>query len=161
LELRLSVEVESAGLCARRCTNEEATNIRSLMEKFDAQHGDPESVEVHYDFSFHLAIAKATKNPYFYSFLKFLEPIIVPRFRLSHLVSPNFQDKYYSRIHDEHEAIVAAIEVRDATQARSNMHLHLMNSLERLRALSKAAGLEDHIDETTPQMLQFAESLNQ
>ncbi|TIT91485.1 MAG: FadR family transcriptional regulator, partial [Mesorhizobium sp.] len=37
LELRLSVEVESAGLCAERRTDKEARDIRAMMEQVDAQ----------------------------------------------------------------------------------------------------------------------------
>src|SRR5262249_42375575 len=84
LELRLSVEVESAGLCAERRTEAEAITIRELMEQIDAQHEDPAAVQIHYDYDFHLAIAKATRNEFIYGFLSYLRPIIVPRFQLGH-----------------------------------------------------------------------------
>ena len=141
LELRLSVEVESAGLCATECTPAEARDIRALMEGIDAHSIDPSSIGVHYDFHFHLAISKATHNPFFFRFLKFLEPIIVPRFRLSVLVTKDLRTAYYDRIHAEHEAIVRAIENRDPVAARDSMRVHLTNSLERLRALSQASGI--------------------
>ncbi|MGN6144848.1 MAG: FadR/GntR family transcriptional regulator [Mesorhizobium sp.] len=44
LELRLSVEVEAAGLCAERRTDAEAAEIRALMEQFDARHEDPAAI---------------------------------------------------------------------------------------------------------------------
>lgn len=143
LELRLSVEVEAASLCAARRTAADARNIRKLMEKVDAMDDDPANVDVHYDFEFHLAIAKATKNEHIFRFLNFLKPIIGPRFQLSQLVSLEFKDKYYERIHLEHDAIVCAIEDQDPKRARDMMRTHLLNGLERLRSLSNAAGIND------------------
>ncbi len=143
LELRLSVEVESAGLCAARRTDEEAAGIRHLMELVDAQSSDPEAVSVHYDYDFHLAIAKATGNTHMHQFLTFLAPGIVPRFQLSHLVANEQKDSYYERIHGEHDAIVCAIEAADEATARENMRIHLLNGLERLKALARSLGLSE------------------
>ncbi len=150
LELRLSVEVEAAALCAKRRSQEDADRIRKEMERVDSQHSDPDTVEIHYDFAFHLIIAKASGNPFFYSFLSFLQKIIVPRYRLSTLVSQQLKDSYYERIHDEHEAIVVAIEEQNPVAAREAMRSHLKNSLARLRALSSAAGISDGIQVEDP-----------
>jgi GntR family transcriptional repressor for pyruvate dehydrogenase complex len=68
LELRLSVEVEAAGLCAERRTDEEAVGIRTLMENVDARQDDPSMVQIHYDYDFHLAIAHATRNELIHGF---------------------------------------------------------------------------------------------
>jgi GntR family transcriptional repressor for pyruvate dehydrogenase complex len=142
LELRLSVEVEAAGLCAERRTDEEAVSIRRLMEQIDAQHADPAAVQIHYDYDFHLAIAKATRNELMHAFLNYLRPMIVPRFQLGHIVSAEIKEAYYGRIHAEHDAIVEAIERRDGPTAREAMRMHLANSLERVRALALASGIE-------------------
>ncbi len=143
LELRLSVEVESAGLCAMRRTKKDAAKIRRLMETVDAQYSDPEAVSVHYDYDFHLAIAKAARNNHMHQFLSFLAPAIVPRFQLSNLVANEFKDQYYERIHEEHEAIVCAIEAGDDTVARESMRAHLLNSLERFKGLAHSIGLSE------------------
>lgn len=142
LELRLSVEVESAALCAARRTDEEARALRALMEQVDALKEDPSQVQIHYDYDFHLKIAECTRNALIHGFLGYLRPIIVPRFQLGHIVAPEYKENYYSRIHAEHEAIVAAIERRDASDAREAMRAHLQNSLERVRALALASGVE-------------------
>ncbi|MFD2249155.1 DNA-binding FadR family transcriptional regulator [Pseudochelatococcus lubricantis] len=150
LELRLSVEVESAGLCAQRRTDEEARAIRSLMEQVDALHEDPEQVQIHYDYDFHLKIAECTRNEFIFGFLDYLRPIIAPRFRLGHIVASEYKEAYYARIHAEHDSIVAAIERRDAPAAREAMRQHLQNSLERVRALALATGINAD-DATQPQ----------
>lgn len=141
LELRLSVEVESAGLCAERRTDDDARSIRKLMEQVDALHADPEQIQIHYDYDFHLKIAESTRNEFIRGFLGYLQPVIAPRFRLGHIVANDYKDSYYARIHAEHNDIVVAIERRDAQGARDAMRRHLLNSLERVRALALATGI--------------------
>lgn len=159
LELRLSVEVEAAALCAERRSPQDAVTIRREMERVDSRHSDPTTVEVHYDFAFHLSIAKASGNPFFHSFLSFLEGIVVPRYRLSTLVSQHLKDIYYERIHAEHEAIVAAIENQDPVAAREAMRTHLKNSLDRLRALSRASGIGDEVEIEDPHARKLLEDI--
>lgn len=142
LELRLSVEVESAGLCAARRTDEEANVIRTMMEQVDALQEDPSQVQIHYDYDFHLKIAECTRNGLIHGFLAYLRPMIVPRFQLGHVVASEYKENYYVRIHAEHEAIVAAIERCDEPGAREAMRVHLRNSLERVRALALASGVD-------------------
>lgn len=141
LELRLSVEVEAAGLCAERRTDEEAVRIRSLMEQIDDRREDPASVQIHYDYDFHLAIARAAGNEFMHGFLNYLRPMIVPRYQLGYVVEPRLKDAYYRRIHGEHVAIVDAIAQKDGAAARRAMRKHLHNSLERVRTLAEASGV--------------------
>jgi GntR family transcriptional regulator, transcriptional repressor for pyruvate dehydrogenase complex len=141
LELRMSIEIESAGLCAERGSDDQISKIRMLMEQVDSQLKNPDEVRIHYDYAFHLAIAEATGNPVFHRFLKFLEPIIVPRYRLGTLVQADSQDQYYELIHAEHLSIVKAIEDRDAAAARVCMRRHLLSSLDRIRDLANRQGM--------------------
>ena len=142
LELRLGVEVESAGLCAERRTDRQAGEIRAMMDDIDARQADPSAVQIHYDYDFHLAIAKGARNEFIHGFLTYLGPMIVPRFQLGYVVEPALKDSYYARIHSEHKAIVDAIEKQDGGKARQAMRKHLQNSLGRVRALAKASGIE-------------------
>lgn len=142
LELRIGVEVEAAGLCALRRTEAEARDIRAEMERVDAAHPDPRLTRVHYDHEFHQLIARGTHNPQIADFLGYLAKQIGPRLQLSYVLLPSLKDEYFDRIHAEHDAIVAMIEKKDADGARLAMRTHLTNSLERLRALARAAGLD-------------------
>ena len=65
----MAVEVEAAGLCALRRSKADAVDIRRRMEQVDAKRQDPKSTKVLYDFRFHLAIAKASKNPHIHRLL--------------------------------------------------------------------------------------------
>lgn len=142
LELRLSVEVEAAGLCAERRTDAEAATIRALMEQVDGRHADPGSVQIHYDYDFHLAIARATRNEFMEGFLEYLRPMIVPRYQLGYVVEPRLKEAYYKRIHGEHVAIVDAIQRGDGAAARRAMRKHLSNSLQRVRTLAQVSGVD-------------------
>lgn len=141
LELRMSVEVEAAGLCAERRSAAEARAIRALMEQIDAAHEDPSRVQIHYDYDLHLRIAAASGNAFMLAFLDYLRPWIVPRYQLAQIVGEGRKDAYYARIHGEHERIVAAIEAGNGHAAREAMRAHLENSLGRVRAFAAATGL--------------------
>ncbi|MFV0385821.1 FadR/GntR family transcriptional regulator [Paracoccus sp. (in: a-proteobacteria)] len=141
LELRLSVEVEAAGLCAERRSDAEAADIAALMEQTDSAHADPSAVLVHYDYDFHLSIARAARNEFMLAFLEYLRPLIVPRYLLGHIVTTDLKDSYYTRIHDEHLQIVTAIGAGNASAAREAMRRHLVNSLERMKAFGAAVGI--------------------
>ncbi len=136
MELRMAVEVEAAGLCALRRSKSDAIDIRRRMEKIDAQQQDPKSTNVMYDFRFHLAIAKASKNPHIYQLLKFMAPVVMPRIKLGAIVDDAGKDAYYRMIHGEHELIVTAIEKADETAARERMRAHISSAIGRLRALA-------------------------
>ncbi len=135
MELRMAVEVESAGLCAERRTKADAVHIRRLMENVDAQHRDPKSTAVLYDYRFHLAIAKASKNPHIFQFLSFMAPVVMPRVKLSAIVDDGAKEAYYRMIHQEHERIVVAIEKADDGAAREYMRAHIAAAIKRLRTL--------------------------
>lgn len=159
LELRLSVETESAGLCAERRSDEQAGAIRALMEQVDARREDPASVEIHYDYDFHLSIAQASGNAFMHGFLQYLRPMIVPRYQLGYVVSSRQKEAYYRKIHDEHVRIVDAIERRDAEGARRAMRRHLTNSLSRLRALAENSGVDAARSEQTANAAALFESM--
>jgi GntR family transcriptional regulator, transcriptional repressor for pyruvate dehydrogenase complex len=141
LEMRLAIEVEAAGLCAVKCTKADARNIRQWMEKASLRSDDFGHAKFHYDFDFHLAVAKGARNLHFYQLLLFLKPIIVPRLKLNAVVKDKSKDDYGRIIHEEHEAIASAIEARDEQGARQSMRSHLVNSLAHLRALAVSLGV--------------------
>jgi len=136
LELRISLETESAGLAATRRTDEQLVAMRHALDDFEHNvkiAGDT----VAPDFRFHLQIAQSTGNPYFADIMRHLGTTIIPRTRISAI---RVQDGgYLSRVNREHEEIYAAIARRDPESARAAMRIHLTNSRERLRIAQEAA----------------------
>ncbi|BEP56113.1 FadR/GntR family transcriptional regulator [Variovorax sp. V118] len=136
LELRISLETESAGLAASRRTDEQLVAMRQALDAFE-QNVKVGGDTVAPDFAFHLEIAQSTGNPYFADIMRHLGTTIIPRTRISAI---RVQDgSYLSRVNREHEEIYAAIARRDPESARAAMRIHLTNSRERLRMAQEAA----------------------
>lgn len=143
LELRISLEVESAGLAAARRSPEQLAAMREALDVFhNAAH---RSDAVASDFQFHLQIAIATGNRYFTDIMTHLGTSIIPRTRVnSARLAHDDQKHYLARLCREHDEIYDAIARQDAEAARAAMRLHLTNSRERLRQAHEEA-------ETLPQ----------
>ena len=141
LELRISLETESAGLAAQRRSEEQLAEIRSALDALDnaATQGDA----VAPDLRFHLAIARATGNRYFADIMAHLGATLIPRARInSPRIAMEELPQYLRRVNREHDEIYQAIARRDPESARAAMRLHLTNSRERLRRAQEAAGTE-------------------
>ncbi len=139
LELRISLEVEASGLAAQRRTDKQLADMEQALRNLqhsELHNGDAVSA----DFQFHLLIAQATDNHYFYEIFSHLGKAIIPRTRLNtaRLTDSN-QTEYLARVNREHEEIYTAIARKDSDAARAAMRLHLTNSAERLRNLQKEA----------------------
>lgn len=134
LELRLGVEVESAGLAAARQDKVAIAHILSVLEKaenIDNFMQNPRQL----DFDFHMAIALASGNSYMPKFLDFIGMVIIPPSQLIHNWQPTVSRDYLSRMHKEHKDIAEAINKGDIEASRRAMRLHLTESLKRYRSL--------------------------
>ena len=138
LELRISLETESAGLAAVRRTEQQLLAMRQALDEFERNVGVAGDT-VAPDFRFHLQIAQSTGNPYFADILSHLGTTIIPRTRISAIRKFEQGGSYLSGVNREHEEIYAAIARRDAESARAAMRIHLTNSRERLRKAQEAA----------------------
>jgi len=138
LELRISLETESAGLAASRRTEEQLLVMRQALDEFERNVGVAGDT-VAPDFRFHLQIAQSTGNPYFADIMSHLGTTIIPRTRISAIRNLDRSGAYLSRVNREHEEIYAAIARRDPESARAAMRIHLTNSRERLRMAQEAA----------------------
>ena len=139
LELRISLETETAGLAAQRRTAEQLAAIRAALDELEANvSGQGDTVTP--DMRFHMLIAAATGNPYFAEIMSHLGRTLIPRARInSPKVASEDLPAYLRRVNREHEEIYEAIARRDAEAARAAMRLHLTHSRERLRRAQEAA----------------------
>jgi DNA-binding FadR family transcriptional regulator len=133
LELRISLEAESAALAAQRRTLEHLQAMQQALDAFESSlQADSDAVPS--DFQFHLEIAKATGNRHFAELMSYLGEHIIPRTRVN---TPQHAQvdraSYLRRVNSEHQNILAAIRTQNVDAARLAMRLHLSNSLERLR----------------------------
>jgi GntR family transcriptional repressor for pyruvate dehydrogenase complex len=140
LELRISLETESAGLAAQRRTDDQLTEMRRTLDEL--ARGDSQGQDtVSPDFRFHHLIAVATGNRYFADIMSHLGATLIPRARInSSRIAHEDWAQYHRRLSREHEEIYDAIARRDPEAARAAMRLHLTNSRERLRRAQEASG---------------------
>lgn len=136
LELRLAVEVEAASLAASRRDNSDLKAMEAAMAEFSLQRkrtGD----SVGADIKFHRALALATKNPRFASFLDYLGEFAVPRRHLQDGIKTVGVDvEYLDLVEREHLAIYEAVRTKDSAMAAVTMRVHLGGSRSRYMALT-------------------------
>jgi GntR family transcriptional repressor for pyruvate dehydrogenase complex len=136
MELRLGVEIESAGIAAERASRAHVKAIGAALEAISraAQAGQSAVDE---DLAFHRAIAEATGNPEFPRFLQFIGRHLIPRRTVTGLTERmGGRDAYLALIQEEHRRIFEAIRDRQPGAAREAMRRHLTRSLDRYRKLA-------------------------
>jgi DNA-binding FadR family transcriptional regulator len=84
------------------------------------------------DFMFHLAVARASKNPFFITVMSFIEEQILFSMNLSRNLSLVKTVARQRLVQAEHMAVLEAIRRKDAPGAARAMRAHLENALERM-----------------------------
>ena len=128
MELRLCMEVSNAEIAAVRRTDADMQSMAAALQKQHAAHLGGELGQAE-DFSFHLAVANATKNSYMVDFLRFLGPFIIP-VNSMHLMDQEELPTYQESLREEHLAIADAIKSGDADAAGAAMRTHLRRGLQ-------------------------------
>lgn len=134
LEVRMGLEIESAGLAAVRRSAAQDAAIHEAFFEFDRLLGVGEATG-RKDFEFHRAIAAATNNPFYVEVLDALGMRAIP----CDITSPWGTDsvltrEYQEGLQDEHMAIMRAISAGNPEAARQAMRQHLSNSQQRYYA---------------------------
>ena len=134
LEVRMGIEIESAGLAAMRRSNSQDAAIQEAWNEFGRllKVGNPTGKT---DFAFHRAIAAATNNPFYMEVLDGLGSRTIP----CDVASPWGTESvltydYQVGLHEEHKRILLAISAQNAEGAREAMREHLSRSQDRYRA---------------------------
>jgi DNA-binding FadR family transcriptional regulator len=138
LELRMSIETEAAALAAIRHREEHLHEMRKALDSFRDHLGSGKPT-VGPDFQFHLAIARATGNDYFWNILNHLGSSVIPRSRFPINERQPHEREYLARISNEHEDAYDAVARRDPEAARAAIRNHLGNSRERMRRVYQIA----------------------
>ena len=134
LEVRMGIEIESAGLAAMRRNNAQAAQIQEAFFEFERLLRLDQATGKT-DFEFHRAIAAATNNPFYVEVLEALGARTIP----CDITSPWGTESVLTReyqvgLQREHLIILTAIQNGDAQAARDGMRAHLVASQERYRA---------------------------
>jgi len=115
-DLRIDLETAAASHAAERATRAELQDIRRAARQVDPGE----------ERGFHLAIARATRNPYRLQMIGYLYEAVQGAVReASH--SPQEEARFQAHCRGEHELVVNAIESRDAQAASAAMRRHLLS----------------------------------
>lgn len=136
LELRAPVEIEAARLAARRASPRQVEEIRRCHAAFESALLKGQETRMA-DFVFHQAIAAATNNNAFCTFLEQLGRQTIPRSKLEIASDNGAYASYLEQLLAEHAEIVAGIEQQDPDAAMRAMQKHLNGSLSRYMEISR------------------------
>jgi GntR family transcriptional repressor for pyruvate dehydrogenase complex len=132
-EVRRVLEVEIAGLAAKRATDEDISDLEAIVEQLEAEHGLEASARL--DVEFHQALAVAAHNPLFIILLDSIGGLLLAIRRMS-FDHPETAPK--ARYH--HRNIFEQVKTRDPKGARQAMSLHLDESEDTMRSVLRDAG---------------------
>ena len=130
VEVRRALEAESAALAAARRTPQSVKHIKQALHalgKAVKAGGDG----VQEDVAFHTAIAQASSNPFLLSTLAYLNRFLLDATRVTRANEATRAD-LETEVHEEHSAIVAAIEAGDVALARQAGASHMVNAARRI-----------------------------
>jgi GntR family transcriptional repressor for pyruvate dehydrogenase complex len=133
LEVRMGIEIESAGLAAQRRNTSQEARIQEAFFEFDRllQQGEPTGKA---DFAFHREIAAATNNPFYVEILDALGDRTIPCDHSSPWYSVEvLSHEYLTGLQREHLAILRAISDGNVETARDAMRAHLTAAQRRYR----------------------------
>lgn len=133
LEVRMGIEIESAGLAAARRNAAQEARIQEAFFEFERllKLGEPTGKA---DFAFHREIASATNNPFYVEILDALGDRTIPCDRDSPWYSAEvLSPDYLTGLQQEHLKILRAISASDGQAARDAMRAHLVAAQNRYR----------------------------
>lgn len=119
MEARVLLETDLAGLAAERGSDKEIAEIGKAVAKMRDSVTSPTST-MDADMAFHLAVAAAAHNGVLQNAVQLMRNLMRQWIYLK-LLMPNVP----GRVLNQHEAIYAAIRVRDSQAARGAMRKHL------------------------------------
>jgi DNA-binding FadR family transcriptional regulator len=125
-----------AALAAERRTAAEMAEIKRALKAIDravAAGGDG----VKEDLEFHMAISRATRNPYYTDLLGMLTRALHDAIRVTRSNEARRAD-FTNAVRAEHEAICAAIHARDPDAARSAALGHMKSTVSRIEVAEAA-----------------------
>lgn len=128
-EIRLAAEPKAAALAAKRRTEADLMAMHAALARMEREPSDAVGF-AEGDLDLHLAVAKASGNPFMRSLGAVVDAALRASFRLSAPTEP--QDR--ADVLTTHREIVAAIASRDAEAAATAMTGVIHNGLQRHRA---------------------------
>lgn len=130
-ELRVAIEPEAAALAAQHGDEDDLAAIAAGLRRMTAaERGDDDTLEA--DIAFHVAVLRASKNPFYTQFRDVVETALRTSIRFTNRI------KGRSASVSDHAAVHDAIAARDGDRARTAMR-HLIGEVLQLIETAEAA----------------------
>lgn len=130
MRFRQVVECAAAEDAARLCDPEAIGNIEEAHRRMLTLMPGEGVFEA--DFAFHMAVARATRNPYFAFALGAMRNQIKLTMEFTRKLQERPPDQVAPRVVEEHGRVLEAIRAGDPAQAREVMNFHMKQSVIRL-----------------------------
>jgi DNA-binding FadR family transcriptional regulator len=131
-ELRVAIEPEAAALAARHADAGDLLDIRTGLDRMiDADRGEDDILEA--DIEFHVAILRASRNPFYVQFRDVVTTALRTSIRFTNRLTG------HSASIADHRAVLDAIAARDPDAARAAMR-KIIGDVLQLMALAEAQG---------------------
>jgi GntR family transcriptional regulator, transcriptional repressor for pyruvate dehydrogenase complex len=143
VEARQMIEVDIAGLAARRRTEEDLGDLSRILARMEQESraGTASAAFVDADVEFHLRLAEMARNSALRDVLSSIQALL--RAWIGRVIAEGHRDISYA----EHVPIFEAIRARDARMAEEAMDAHMRSAAGRLQAtLDRASSVADAID---------------
>lgn len=128
LEFRMIIEVDSAKLCAERCTDEDIEEMERLYLKMKEHQKNPKKF-YEADYNFHMAIAKGAKNSLVIKTNSIMTDLLMHHQKEIHqYLGPKGGLK-------EHIKILEAIKNRDSELASLFMRRHIKRTIDDIKRI--------------------------
>lgn len=130
-EFRTVIE---AGAAAHAAEKAEDADIAAIQHEWDNLQTVVETsgIGAKDDFAFHLAVARASKNPFFITALSSIHEQMVFSMNLSRNLSLVKSVERQRLVQREHQEVLEAIRARDPERAAQAMRMHLEHAVERM-----------------------------
>jgi DNA-binding FadR family transcriptional regulator len=129
IEVRRVIEAEIAALAATQRSAAQLDEIRAALARIDAADGDG----VEEDVAFHLALGRATGNPYWAGMIEMFAAQLRTAVAVTRANEARRGD-FADQVRNEHARIVAAIAAGDADAARAAAAEHMAQAAARVIA---------------------------
>jgi len=130
-DFRIVTEAGAAALAARMADAGDIAAIETAWVELE-RVVETQGIGASDDFTFHFAVARASKNQFFITMMSFIEEQIVFSMNLSRNLSLVKTVERRRLVQAEHRAVLEAIRRGDAAAAEQAMRMHLQNARDRM-----------------------------
>ncbi|MFA6807996.1 MAG: FadR/GntR family transcriptional regulator [Eubacteriales bacterium] len=125
LEVRKALEMEAVDLASQRRNDEDIEAIGKIVEKMEKDLPEAKN-SIQHDLAFHLAIAKASKNPLLDRLMNTVQDIVGQTLHVTRALWMSGNSGTTQRLFEEHKFIYISIVNQESQLARSLMYSHLV-----------------------------------